>query len=60
MRWARPPTIDEPVGIDVEQDEFVHRQASRATGESLDEFGRIGAAATDDGDLQTHAGLHGA
>ena len=55
IRRARPPTIGQPLRVDVEQDQLVDRQALVPTGEPLDELRRIGAAAADDGDLDAHS-----
>ena len=47
----------EPLGIDVEQDELVDRQAVGAAGDALDQLGRVGAAAADDRELDAHPRL---
>ena len=44
----------EALGVDVEQDQLVDRQAVAAPGEALDELRRVGAAAADDRDLDAH------
>ena len=54
IRRARPPTIDEALGVDVEEDELVDAEARLACGEPLDQLRRVGAAAADDGDLHAH------
>ena len=42
------------LGIDVEQDELVDREAVAADGDALDQLRRVGAAAADDRDLDAH------
>ena len=45
----------EPLSVDVEQHQLVHRETVTAGHESLDELRRVRAASTDDRDLHTHA-----
>ena len=52
---AGEPADDlEPLGIDVEQDQLVDRQAVRAAREALDQLRRVRAPAADDRDLGAH------
>ena len=68
-RWRRagrpkPRVVEDPpgepaddrqaLGVGVEQDQLVDRQPVAAQAEALDELGRVGAAAADDGDLHPH------
>jgi hypothetical protein len=45
----------QPLGVDVQQHEIVHREAVAARHESLDELRRVRAPAADDRHLHTHA-----
>ena len=54
MRPASPPTTSRRSRVDVVEDELVDRQPAAASGEALDELGRIGAPAADDRDLDAH------
>ena len=52
---AGKPTDDlESLGIQVQEDQLVDRQAPGMSGEALDQFRRVGAAPADDRNLDAH------